>query len=282
MNDYLAAIDAGTGGVRCVIFDVKGNVVSEDYRETLTVYTPDGHAEQDPVQLVGAALNAVRGAIVKGNVDAARIAGITITGTQTTFAAVDRQGNYLTSIILWQDMRGIEMFPWIRQRLAEHGMTEAELYRRTFRPMNALLAGAKLLWLRKHEPTLYEKIHKLANPQAILQRALGAEEVTIDPTDGGWWLSHDSATLELDSELVEVFGMNTDFFPQFCIPGEPVGWVMPDVAEKTGLKAGTPIWQGAVDQCCAVLGAGNYGSSETGTMCMGTAGVIMTYSDGNV
>lgn len=279
MKEYLAAIDAGTGGVRCVIFDVKGNMVSQDYREMLTVYTPDGHAEQDPVQLVGAALNAVRGAIVKGNVDAARIAGITITGTQTTFAAVDRQGNYLTSIILWQDMRGIEMFPWIRQRLAEHGMTEAELYRRTFRPMNALLAGAKLLWLRKHEPTLYEKIHKLANPQAILQRALGAEEVTIDPTDGGWWLSHDSTTLELDSELVEVFGMNTDFFPQFCIPGEPVGRVMPDVAEKTGLKAGTPIWQGAVDQCCAVLGAGNYGSSETGTMCMGTAGVIMTYSD---
>ena len=39
MNDYLAAIDAGTGGVRCVIFDVKGNVVSEDYRETLTLYS---------------------------------------------------------------------------------------------------------------------------------------------------------------------------------------------------------------------------------------------------
>ena len=58
MKEYLAAIDAGTGGVRCVIFDVKGNVVSEDYRETLTLYTPDGHAEQDPVQLVEAALNA--------------------------------------------------------------------------------------------------------------------------------------------------------------------------------------------------------------------------------
>ena len=279
MNDYLAAIDAGTGGVRCVIFDVKGNVVSEDYRETLTLYTPDGHAEQDPVQLVEAALNAVRGAIVKGNVDAARIVGITTTGTQTTFAAVDRQGNFLTNIILWQDMRGIEMFPWIRQRLAEHGMTEAELYRRTFRPLNALSAGAKLLWLRKHEPALYGDIHKLVNPQAILLRALGAEEVTIDPTDGGWWLSHDSATLELDPELVEVFDLNTDFFPRFCAPGEQVGKVTLDVAERTGLKAGTPIWQGAVDQCCAALGAGNYGSPETGTMCMGTAGVIMMYSD---
>lgn len=67
MKEYLAAIDAGTGGVRCVIFDVKGNMVSQDYREMLTLYTPDGHAEQDPVQLVEAALNAVRGAIVKGN-----------------------------------------------------------------------------------------------------------------------------------------------------------------------------------------------------------------------
>ena len=30
MKEYLAAIDAGTGGVRCVIFDVKGNMVSQD------------------------------------------------------------------------------------------------------------------------------------------------------------------------------------------------------------------------------------------------------------
>ena len=279
MNDYLATIDAGTGGVRCVIFDAAGNVVSQDYRETLTVYTSDGRAEQDPVRLVTTALNAVHGAIIRNGVDAARIAGITITGTQTTFAAVDRHGNFLTNIILWQDMRGIQMFPWIRQRLAEHGMSEADLYRRTLRPLNALLAGAKLLWLRKDEPALYGNIHKLANPQAILQRALGAEEVTIDPTDGGWWLSHNSATLRLDSELVEVFGLNPDCFPRLCAPGEQVGSITPDVAERTGLKAGTPIYQGAVDQCCAALGAGNYGSPETGTMCMGTAGVIMIYSE---
>ena len=279
MSDYIAAIDAGTGGVRCVIFDAKGNAVSQDYREMLTVYTPDGHAEQDPVQLVKAAWDAVRGAIIRGDIDASQIVGITTTGTQTTFAPIDRDGNFLTNIIVWQDMRGIEMFSWMRQRLAEHGMTEADLYRRTFRPMDTLLAGAKLLWLRKHEPDLYGKIHKLANPQAILLRAFGAEEVTVDHTDGGWWLSHDSATLEPDPELIEMFGMNPDIFPRLCAPGELVGRVTSDVAERTGLKTGTPLYQGAVDQCCAALGAGNYGSPDIGTMCMGTAGVIMTYSD---
>ena len=72
MSDCIAAIDAGTGGVRCVIFDARGDIVSQDYRELSTFYTPDGRAEQDPVQFVEAALNAVRGAIIKGGVDAAR------------------------------------------------------------------------------------------------------------------------------------------------------------------------------------------------------------------
>lgn len=278
MGDYLAAIDAGTGGVRCVIFDARGNAISRDYRELPTLYTPDGRAEQDPVQMIKSAWDVVRGAVSRGGIDASRIAGITATGTQTTFAPVDGNGNFLTDIIVWQDMRGLEMLPWIRRRLSEHGMTEADLYRRTFRPLDALLAGAKLLWLREHEPSLYGKIRKLANPQAILLKALGAGEYTLDPTDGGWWLSHDSVTLEPDQELLRVFGLNPDIFPKLHAPGALVGRVTPHAAEKTGLKAGTPLFQGAVDQCCAALGAGNYGCAELGTMCMGTAGVIMTWS----
>ncbi len=279
MSQYIAAIDAGTGGVRCVIFDAQGNAVSQDYREMLTAYTPDGHAEQDPIQLIKGAWDAVRGAIIKGGIDASRIVGVTTTGTQTTFAPVDRSGNFLTNIIVWQDARGLEMFPWMRKQMAAHGMTEDDLYRRTFRPMDALLSGAKLLWLRERAPDLYGRIHRLANPQAILLRAFGAEEVTVDTTDGGWWLSHDSATLEPDPELLEVFGLNLDMFPVLRAPGTLVGRVTPDVAERTGLKVGTPLYQGAVDQCCAALGAGNHGTAEIGTLCIGTAGVFMTWSE---
>ena len=86
MIECIAAIDAGTGGVRCVIFDAKGAVVSQNYREIRTIYTPDGHAEQDPVRLVESAREAVRGAIRTGGVDASRIVGVTATGTQTSFA----------------------------------------------------------------------------------------------------------------------------------------------------------------------------------------------------
>lgn len=279
MNDYIAAIDAGTGGVRCVIFDMRGNAIGREHREMLTAYAPDGCAEQDPNRLIRCAWDAVRGAILKSGIDPARIAGVVTTGTQTTFAPVDRGGNFLTDIILWQDARGVEMFPWMRRRLAEHGMTEADLYRRTFRPLDILLAGAKLIWLRQREPDLYGKIDKCVNPQSILLRAFGAKEHTLDPTDGGWWLCHDGVTLAPDPELIRIFEVDPKLIPRLRAPGERVGSVSREAAENTGLKAGTPLYHGAVDQCCAALGAGNCGIKDMGTLCMGTAGVVMTYSD---
>ena len=282
MSDYIAAIDAGTGGVRCVVFDAQGSAVSQDYRELPTLYTPDGRAEQDPRLLIKGALAAVRGALANGDIDASRIAGVTATGTQTTFAAVGESGDFLTRVILWQDARGLELFPWIRRRLAARGMTEADLYDRTLRPLDTLLEGAKLLWLRRHEPDLYARIHRLVNPQSILLRALGAEDDTLDPTDGGWWLCHDGVTLSPDPELIELFGLNPEHVPPLRAPGARVGSVSAEAARRTGLKAGTPLYQGAVDQCCAALGAGSVVSAGIGTVCMGTAGVIMSVSEAPV
>ena len=160
MNGYIASIDAGTGGVRCVLYDAAGNAVGQDYRELLTVYSRDGRAEQDPIQLIKGAWDVVRGAILRSAVRPADIVGVTVTGTETTFAPVDRDGNFLTNLILWQDMRGTEMFPWIGQRLREAGLSEAELYRRTRKPLDGLLEGAKLLWLRERMPGLYARIWK--------------------------------------------------------------------------------------------------------------------------
>lgn len=282
MSDYIASIDAGTGGVRCVIFDAEGRAAGMDYRELTTIYTPGGRAEQDPIQLIRGAWDAVRGAILRASIDPARIAGVSATGTQTTFVPLDGRGDFLTNIILWQDARGTEMFPWIRERLTARGMTEAELYRRTLRPLDALLAGAKLLWLREREPELYARIHRLANPQAVVLRAFGAGDVAADPSDGGWWLSHDSVTLEIDPELVDLFGLNPAHFPRTVAPGTRVGAVSSEAAARTGLIVGTPLYQGSVDQCCAALGAGNDGNPEIGTLCLGTAGVLLTVDEAPV
>lgn len=279
MNNYIAAIDAGTGGVRCVIYDVLGNAVSQHYCETKTVYTTDGRAEQDPYMVIESAFDAVKMAIANGGINAEEIKGLCFDGAQTTFVPVGKDGKYLSNIILWQDLRGLAMIPWIQSKLAEHNMTADDLYRRTFRPLDMMIAGAKLFSLCKENPGLYEKIDKLANPQSVLLNAFGAKDHVVDTSDAGWFFSHDAVTMEIDPELIDIFGLSPEIFPKLCKAGDLMGVVTPEVAARTGLKAGTPLFQGAVDQCCAAMGAGNYGTEDMGTMCLGTVGIIMTYSE---
>ena len=47
MNKLLAGIDVGTTGVRCMLFDSQGNLLSGADREYETKYPRPGWAEQD-------------------------------------------------------------------------------------------------------------------------------------------------------------------------------------------------------------------------------------------
>lgn len=279
MKNYVAAVDAGTGGVRCVLYDAQGNSFGQHYREMTTIYTGDGRAEQDPNAFIDCAYAAVRGAIANSGIDPAAIVGVSFSGTQTTFVALDENDRFITNLILWQDMRSTAIFPQVRKILAANGMTEDNLYRRTFRPLDNMAVGGKLLWIREKQPEVYQKIRRVVNPLSVLQRAFGAEDHTIDPTDCGWFFAHDPITLKPDPALAKMFDIDPGFFPDPVKNGALVGRVTAAVSEKTGLRVGTPLFQGSVDQCCAALGAGNGGCESMGTLCMGTVGLLMTYSD---
>ena len=72
MGKYVIGIDAGTMGVRCVIFDLEGNEISSAYFETPTVYPKPGWVEQDANDVIELAYKSVAKAIEKKNVDTNR------------------------------------------------------------------------------------------------------------------------------------------------------------------------------------------------------------------
>jgi xylulokinase len=57
-----------------------------------------------------------------------------------------------------------------------------------------------------------------------------------------------------------------------------VGQVPKDIAEKTGLKEGTPLIMGGGDQQCGAIGVGNV-RAGLASICLGTAGLCIGYSD---
>lgn len=278
MSKYVASIDAGTMGVRCAIFDFDGNQVAGDYYETPTVYPKPGWVEQDANDIVHLAYKAVRDALAKSQIDATQIAGLSFTNQRTTMVPIDKDGNFLTNMLLWQDLRGAEIFDWARQRLAERGMTEMDLYNRCGHPLGAVQCGTRAFWLKEKMPEVYAKTYKMLTPHAILAHAFGAEGYPEENSDNNWWLVTKCDSFEFDPKLCEIFGMDIEKYPESYAPGTRIGQVTEEVAAKTGLAAGTPLFVGSGDQQCGAAGVGNSGEPGLGSVCLGTAGLCIGYS----
>ncbi len=277
-NKYFASIDAGTMGVRCAIFDAHGNQISSDYYETPTIYPIPGRVEQSAYDIVDLAYKAARGAIQNGNIDASQIASLSFTNQRTTMVPIDRDGNFLTNMLIWQDLRGAETFAWARQKLAEHGMTEQDLYNRCGHPLGAVQCGTRAFWLKLNMPEVYEKTYKMITPHAILSHAFGAEGWIEENSDNNWWLVTNGDDFSFSKELCDVFDMDIDKYPDSADPGTLIGHVTREVANKTGLKEGTPLFVGSGDQQCGAVGVGNSGEAGLGSVCLGTAGLCIGYS----
>ncbi len=279
MGKYVIGMDAGTMGVRCVIFDLEGREISSAYFETPTVYPKPGWVEQSAYDVVDLAYKSVAKAIEKKNVDSEEICAISFTNQRTTWVPIDKDGNYIDNMFLWQDQRGAEIIPWAREQLAKRGMTEADLYKRCGHPLGSVQCGTKAFWFRLNKPDLYEKTYKMVTPHALMAKAFGSDDWYEEESDANWWLVTNGDTFQVDPDLCEIFGMDPDKYPIFLKPGTPIGGVSKECAEKTGLKEGTPLYVGSGDQQCGALGVGNSGEDGLGSVCLGTAGLCIGYSD---
>jgi xylulokinase len=276
-NKYVVGVDAGTMGARSAVFDVQGNALGSAYYETPTRYPQPGWVEQTAEDVIALAYKSTGEAIKKSGVNPADIAGISFTNMRSTFVPVDKDGNFLTHIFIWQDLRGTEMLPWMREKLAAHGMTEMDLYNITGFPIGAVWPSSKVYWFKKHYPDLYEKTYKFITPQAMLIKAYGADNYYDDDDDAGWWQIVNADTIEYDPRLAQVFEVDIEKYPKNYRPGTQIGVVPPAVSEKTGLAVGTPIVVGSGDQQCGAIGVGN-AKEGLASICLGTAGLCIGYS----
>ena len=277
-TQYVIGVDAGTMGARTVVFDLKGNEMGSAYYETPTRYPKPGWVEQDADDVINLAHKSTREAIKRSGVDPKDIAAISFTNMRSTFVPVDRDGNFLSHIFIWQDLRGTEMFPWMRERLAKYNLTEMDLYNKTGFPIGAVWPSSKVYWFKKHFPELYEKTYKFITPQAMLIKAYGANgDYYDDRDDTGWWQIANADSFQYMPDLAEVFEVDTEKYPNIYDAGTRVGEVPADVAEKTGLAVGTPIIVGSGDQQCGAIGVGN-AHEGLASICLGTAGLCIGYS----
>ncbi len=269
MADYLAGVDVGTTGARCMIFDVHGSPVASHYCDYGANYPRPGWVEQDPNLLIARTMQACRSAIDRSGIDPQRIASIGFSAQRSVACPVDADGIPVRPMFSWQDARTAEEVEELRGIISDQ-----QYYAESGLPLGTTWIITKLLWMRRHEPELLAGTARFVQNQDLVLRAFGAGDFYTDLCCAVFYGVWDIRRADWNRSLLERLGLEPEMFGRPTPPGTQVGTISPAVAEKTGFAAGTPLCLGAGDQNCSVLGMG---AVEPGlaTVTLGTAGLAI-------
>ena len=269
MADYLAGVDVGTTGARCMIFDLRGNPVASHYCDYGASYPRPGWVEQEPDLLIEKTMQACRSAIDRSGIDSQRIASIGFSAQRSVACPVAADGSAVRPMFSWQDARTGEEVEELRQIISDE-----QYYAENGLPMGTTWIITKILWMRKHEPALLAKTARFVQNQDLVLRAFGADDFYTDLCCAVFYGVWDVRRAAWNLPLLERLGLGPEQFGRPTPPGTQVGTIGPAVADKTGFAAGTPLCVGAGDQNCSVLGMG---AVEPGlaTVTLGTAGLAI-------
>ncbi len=150
MASFVAAIDQGTTGTRCMIFDRAGQVRGAHYVEHRQFYPRPGWVEHDPLEIWQRTREVLAAAFQASGIAPREVASIGIANQrETTIVWNRRTGQPYHPAIVWQCTRSEE----ICKRLLADGL-EGMIRERTGLVVATYFSGPKLAWLLQNVPGL--------------------------------------------------------------------------------------------------------------------------------
>ncbi len=266
-------IDVGTSGTRTLVVDEEGAILGAATCEH-TSYAPKPlWSEQEPTEWWQATVGSVKAALETSGVAPAEVKGIGLSGQMHGLVMLDADNNVLRRAILWNDQRTAEECDEITSLAGGR----AKLIDLVSNPALTGFTAPKILWVRKHEPEVYEKCTHVLLPKDYVRFRLTGEYAT-EVSDASGTLLLDVRKRAWSDELLSKLSIDRALLPRVHESPEVTGKLTPEAAKLTGLTEGVPVVGGGGDQ--AAGGVGN-GIVRTGVVSatMGTSGVVFAHSD---
>lgn len=250
MPNYIIAHDLGTTGNKATLYDREGRLVGSAFFAYDTEYAHTGWAEQNPDDWWRAVCQSTRKLLQETHTSQGDIACITFSGQMMGAVALDERARPLRNAIIWADQRALEQEAWIGERVAF-----GDVYRITGHRLSAAYSLAKILWIRDHQPELYEQTHKFVHAKDCIVARLTGSFVT-DPSDASSMNLYDLESGDWSASILDAVNLPVDKLPEIRQSVAVVGEVQAQAAEEAGVAAGTPVVIGGGDGACAAAGAG--------------------------
>ena len=253
MSRALIGIDVGTTGVKALAISADGEVLARA-EHGYPLSTPRaGWSEQDPGEWWRAS-EAALAQVSEGR----DVAGIGLSGQMHGLVVLDADDEVIRPAILWNDQRTGEECAEIERLVGLGRLIELT--------GNRALTGftaPKLLWLRRHEPDAFARIHHVLLPKDYVRLRLTGERA-MDVADASGTLLLDVAERRWSETVVDALELPREWLPRLL--------ESPEVSGRTA--AGVPVAAGAGDQPAAALGVGIDRPGPVSVV-LGTSGVVL-------
>ena len=243
----ILAIDQGTTGTTCMVFDGEGQVSGRAYSEFEQHFPRPGWVEHDANEIWEVTRRVAHEALEDAGVDGASLKGIGITNQRETVVAWDRNsGEPLHRALVWQDRRTSARCDELRD--AGH---EPLFRERTGLVIDPYFSGTKIEWLLRNGVSGSAAFGTI---DAWLVFKLTGRHAT-DYTNASRTLLFNIHKLEWDRELCDLLGVQAASLPE-PLPSAHV------YGETSEFGGSVPVAGIAGDQQAALYGQGCHSAGD--------------------
>jgi glycerol kinase len=241
----ILAIDQGTTGTTCLVFDEDARLVGRAYREFAQHFPRPGWVEHDPEEIWEVSRAVAKQALDVAGVAPAELQAIGMTNQRETVVCWDRRtGEPLHRAIVWQDRRTAARCEELRREGHEPWIRE-----RTGLVIDAYFSATKIEWMLEHVDGLRDRDCCFGTIDAWLAFKLTGRAVT-DYSNASRTLLFDIHELGWDGRLCELFGVHPDRLPEVAGSATRYGQTLP----QAFFGASVPVSGIAGDQQAALFG----------------------------
>jgi len=263
-------IDLGTSEVKVALVDGAQRIVGVG-RAALDVARPRPlWSEQDPASWVAATQAAIAELRAAHGGELAAVAGIGLSGQMHGAVLLDAHDRVLRPAILWNDTRSAAECAVLESRVPESRRLTGNMAMPGF-------TAPKLLWVARHEPSMFARTAKVRLPKDYLRLHLTGEHVSeMSDAAGTLWL--DVQQRAWSDPMLAATGLDRSHMPRLVEGSAPSGALRAELARAFGIASAPIVAGGAGDNAASAIGLGVVSDGQ-GFLSLGTSGVFFVAND---
>lgn len=274
---FLLGIDIGTSGTKALACDLTGKVLGTATAEHDIASPNPGWSEQDPQQWWEATIAATHRLLKKTKLDGRACKGIGLSGQMhgSVFLGDDgpETAQPLRPALLWNDQRTAEQCVQIEKAAG----SRRKLIDMVGNPALTGFTAPKILWVREHEPAVFEATRHILLPKDYVRFRMTGEYAT-EVGDASGTLLLNVKRRQWHKSFIRKLGLDVKLLPACFESHEVSGRLNAYAAGRLGLAKDVPVVGGSGDQPAGAVGNGIV---RTGVVsaALGTSGVVFAHAD---